>query len=371
MGTKAAHHAASRNASTTASQDTGFAPIYHPAGGDVELRLAMDEVRASRWTVMRDLLADRGWDWATRTFFTHVLGAAAAGTNAVSAWLVEEPTNPDALVMAARVATARALRADQLGHRQRCEFVQRALAACEIAAQTYPQDPVPWVCRLALARITREHSVGPRDVGVPGPWHLLDEARIRDPYNREAHLRMLWALAPREHGRLGPMFDTARFLATRRGMWASSPVRALALYAWAEYYRRHRGETVRADLYVHQEWRGAEIRQDIALAYDAWLASGEGRGWLTVDHSHLAHALWASEQKAAAGAVFAAMGRHAAELPWAHVARGDPHREFLLARAQSLAAAEAQRDYEHDVDEITIARFSDRFYRTRNQGGAR
>lgn len=87
--------------------------VFHPAGLDEELRTVVEEVQAGRWMAMRDLLARSGPTSGLRTARTQVLAAVAAGSDVVETWCGEEPQSPDALVMRARVAVERALRASR------------------------------------------------------------------------------------------------------------------------------------------------------------------------------------------------------------------------------------------------------------------
>src|SRR4051812_39337681 len=59
-----------------------FRPVYHPAGYDGGLRIALQDVRTGRWISMRDLLAGTP-TWAQWTQRTQVLAAVAAGSNVV------------------------------------------------------------------------------------------------------------------------------------------------------------------------------------------------------------------------------------------------------------------------------------------------
>lgn len=173
-----------------------FRPVYHPAGHDNDLRAALQDLRTGRWVSMRNLLESTP-DWTLWTQRTQVLGAVAAGSDAVQAWLAEEPRSVAAAVMHARVVVERAVRAHREGHHRAQELWREAWEACRSAAHATPADPVPWVCLLALSQLDerqelQEHRLHPPGPMLfPGPWGLLAEADRRDPCNREAYHRML------------------------------------------------------------------------------------------------------------------------------------------------------------------------------------
>src|SRR6478752_5311821 len=95
--------------------NSDFRPVYHPAGHDNELRAALQDLRTGRWVSMRNLL-ESTTDWALWTQRTQVLGAVAAGSDAVQAWRAEEPGSVIAVVMHARVVVERTVRAHREGH---------------------------------------------------------------------------------------------------------------------------------------------------------------------------------------------------------------------------------------------------------------
>ncbi len=96
--------------------------VYHPAGHDDDLRVALVELQAGRWRQARELLWQTGTHWALRTARTQLLAVAAARSDVVDVWLAEEPDSYDAQLMAVRVAVERALRAHRQHHPQTLEF---------------------------------------------------------------------------------------------------------------------------------------------------------------------------------------------------------------------------------------------------------
>ncbi|MET9423473.1 MULTISPECIES: hypothetical protein [unclassified Streptomyces] len=321
-----------------------FRPVYHPAGQDTELRSALQDLRTGRWLSMRNLLEATA-DWALWTQRTQVLAAVAAGSDTVQTWRAEEPDSAAAAVMHCRVAVERALRAHRDAHRHTQDLWHEAWEACRAAAHRSPEDPVPWVCLLALARLDEgqrldEHRMAPPGPMLfPGPWGLLAQADKRDPHNREAYHRMLQFVYAR---RSGPhLSEAVNFV-----QWASSsaplgsPLKVLPLYVRVERYRRENGQEKALDLH----WVTDDAARDGRLALHDWFDVAPTATRTLLDLSHLAHALWGALQFADAARVFEALGPFYATLPWAY-RTPDPgdaalaEEVFLRARARCLAAA--------------------------------
>lgn len=325
----------------------GFRPAYHPAGHDGDLRIALQELRAGRWVSMRDLLAatvNRAL-WTQRT---QVLAAAAAGTDLVAAWRAEEPHSVAALVMQARVAVERALRAHRDGHARTQELWQQAVETCRIASSAAEDDPVPWVCLLALAQLDAwqqwpEHRASPPESMLPAaPWGLLAQADKRDPYNREAYHRMLQFLYARPTA-AGRLTEAVNFV-----HWAvasaptGSPLHVLPLYLHVERYRRT-GKREGEVLNLH--WVGSDATREARRAFYEWFDHVSASESSLLDLSYLAHGLWGALQFREAAWVFQALGPYYAPLPWLY--RGPDPRDtaaamelFSQARARCLAALE-------------------------------
>ncbi|MDN0200061.1 hypothetical protein [Streptomyces sp. S.PNR 29] len=320
----------------------GARPAYDPAGHDAALRAALQEVRAGRWMSMRTLLdqTTTWWQWTQRT---QILAAAAAGTDVVRAWLREEPHSVPATVMHARVAVERALRAHREHHRHTHELWQEAWHASDAATRAAPHDPVPWVCLLALARLDpaqrwEEHRVAPPEPMLPaGPWGLLAQAGKRDPYNREAHHRMLQFLYAR--GTSGRLAEAAGY-----AHWAAdsappgSALHVLPLYVRVERYRRSGGRDAALDLH----WVAEDATREARRAFHSWFELSTPAERSLPDLNHLAHALWGALQFPEAARVFDALGPYYTPLPWAYRAAdpGDLAQAagvFLQARSRSAA----------------------------------
>lgn len=323
----------------------GPRPSYDPAGPDNDLRAALQDLRTGRWMAMRALLADtaQGWQWTQRT---QVLAAAAAGTDVVRAWLTEEPDSVHAAVMHARVGVERALRAQRERHRRTHELWIEAWDAAQSATRTAPQDPVPWVCLLALAQLDpeqrwEEHRVAaPEPVLPPGPWGLLAEAGKRDPYNREAHHRMLQFLYARGgSGRLAEASAYAQWAAARAP--AGSPLHVLPLYVRVERYRRDSGHDAALDLH----WVAEDAAREAGRALRSWFEHTRRGERSLLDLNHLAHALWGSLRFPDAARVFEAVGPYFTPPPWMYRTpdRARAVEVFTQARERCRAAADGSR----------------------------
>ncbi|KOG33114.1 MULTISPECIES: hypothetical protein [Streptomyces] len=318
----------------------GFRPVYHPAGHDHALRNAVQDLRTGRWVAMARLLDETaGWDGWTRR--TQVLAAVAAGTDVVHTWRAEQPESPAAAVMHSRVAVERAVRAHRAGHARTRELWQEAWTACREAAERSPADPVPWVCLIALAALDdRQHMAEhrltpPAPMLPPGPWGLLAEAEKRDPYNREAHHRMLQFVYTRRPGPLSEAVNYSYWAASSAPV--GSALHALPLYVRVERYRRERGHERALDLH----WVAEDAVRDARRALDDWFLFCATDEASLLDLNHLAHALFGALRFPDAARVFEALGPYYTTLPWAYrTARPDDRdlaeEVFLRARARCL-----------------------------------
>ncbi|OIV36953.1 hypothetical protein BIV57_13245 [Mangrovactinospora gilvigrisea] len=314
--------------------------LFDPAGPDAALRAALAEAAVGHWVLTRDLLAATGTDWGLRASRTQVLAAAARRTDLVASWLAEEPHNPDAQVMAMRVAAERAVSFHRMQHidapRLRAEAEQAAWAI----VQRMPSDPLPYICLLTLAQLDpgqpeHQHS-GPDQLLPAGPWRLLNEAHARDPFNREAYIRMFQFWSSRSMP--GAAYQFAQW-AAEVALPGTAPL-VLPLYGHVAS-EQHGSRPGVADL-SRSHWRGAwQVRADTDRALNQWFAYGRTRS--IADLSHLAYALTRADRLAEAARVFAAMGPYAHSQPWAQLA---PRPELIAdeisrAREQAYSAAEA------------------------------
>lgn len=325
-----------------------FRPLYHPAGHDSELRAAVQELRTGRWLSMRKLLADTQ-GWALWTQRTQVLAAVAAGSDTVHTWLTEEPDSTAATVMQTRVTVERALRAHREGHARTTDLWQQAWEACGDTARLAPDDPVPWVCLLALAqldskqRMEENRLAPPGPMLFPGPWALLAEADKRDPGNREAYHRMLqFVYARRSDGSLSEAVNFVQWAASSAS--EGSALQALPLFVRVERYRREGGNEKALDLH----WVTEDATRDALRALHIWFDHSVPGEASLLDLNYLAHALWGSLQLAEAARVFEALGPYYTPLPWAYRARSpndttQVEEVFARARARCFAAAAERR----------------------------
>ncbi|WP_328434831.1 hypothetical protein [Streptomyces sp. NBC_00425] len=334
--------------------------IVDLAGRDDELRAPLDDLRLGRWSAARDLLRRTGPDWELRTSRSLVLSVGAGSLGAIKAWLSEEPFSADALMMWARVLTREALRAMDEGRDRDLVLQAGAFArdACFGAVGRWPEDPVPWVDLLRLAKLPvgrgglrlldpyfiqrlqlwgqsiemNRWDEAPEKALFPGPWPLLHEADRRHPGSREAYHRM------REYAEL-----RAPWLAVDFTRWASggapedsaSALHMLPLHAFVtEYQRRHGSGEIGALSF----WTSDQIRHYARRARFGWFESTppKQRSRLSLlDLNYLAFTLVASGEDGAA-AVFNEIGPYATNAPWETFStslRRDWHSEFLRMRA--------------------------------------
>jgi hypothetical protein len=191
---------------------------WDPAGPDRALAVARGDVAALRIGAAREVLAAtrRGaGDPDARAFRSLVLGAAAATSDVAETWAREEPENPDALLLYARVATHRAVTAK----RGREQLERIASTACAAVRRADPRDPTPYAVELSLLRL--RHGVGGRAAPCRPPgssedpaWALWREAETRHPGHREAGQRLLTLCFPRHGGSAELASDTAAYLAS-------------------------------------------------------------------------------------------------------------------------------------------------------------
>ncbi|MFF4343048.1 hypothetical protein ACFY00_24350 [Kitasatospora sp. NPDC001540] len=314
---------------------SAYRPVYHPAGFDVDLQGAVDDLVEGRWMSTERLLAGTVRASGLWTSRTQVLAVAAARSTVLAAWAREHPTAPGLGLLRTRVLVEHALLAAKDHRPEAGQLEQAAREACWAAAEADPWDPVPWVCLLALAPLdhgqTRpEHRVFSGDPLLPpGPWGLLDEALRRDPGSREAHHRMYRYWQQRNRA---AALDFVHTVAARAP--AGSPLAALHLYVSVDQYRF----THYRDALVRRQWLREPHVSHTRRAHESWLSAEPG-SWPVADLSHLAHALWAGARMGAATEVFTALGRLASKAPWVHVADSPEKGEALMltARQQALA----------------------------------
>ena len=189
---------------------------WDPAGPDRALAVARGDVAALRVGAAREALADTRTRerFDARGYRSLVLAATAASSDVVETWTREEPENPDALLLYARVTAHRAVTAKQ--DRETLEAI--AVKACAAARRAFPADPTPYAVELTLLRL-RQSEGGRAPRRPPGSaedpaWALWHEAVARHPGNREAGQRLLALCYPRHGGTVELASDTAAYLAS-------------------------------------------------------------------------------------------------------------------------------------------------------------
>ena len=302
-----------------------------PAGSDLAMAQVLGDVHSGRWMAMAALLAEptAPQTWCTRTA---LLGKIAAGTNTVEEWLRERPGDPRALAMMCRVLTERACRAIEARVPEAGQMESRALTACHRRSQDDPADPVPYLCRLALACTRGDYVAGPDACPVEGPWNAFRELWRVDGWNREAYHRMMAAVGAR-HPADAQLF--AQRSAASAGMSPASPLQMLPLYALVRVYEHHR--RARPGDLSHLLWTTEAAHHDVERGW-RWFTTADPADRLVVDMSHLAHALAAAGWNAHAAEVFTALGPYGSPRPWQTVAAdGDAVAELVRTRVRVLS----------------------------------
>ncbi|MER6131890.1 hypothetical protein [Streptomyces sp. NPDC001815] len=322
----------------------------HPAGRDEGLRLALEDLRLGRWLAAATLLRETD-NWALRCSRSQVLGRAAVGTRAIEAWCEEEPDDHNAWMMRARVLAERVLVAHREGVSRwdLLDLVKTAQHACQIPEEGWAADPVPYLCRMALAQVDTDWRAphGPlnwlerKDLLPPGPWRLLHEVHERDPYNREAFHRMLAVI----HARGEEGMTYAQWVASF--VPDGSPLKVLPQYAFVEHYRRlwESRQTTSVIAYWVTEDKAHYARRALLDWFEQTQpAQGQPDTRSLLDLNYLAHGLTATGEGNVA-AVFEAIGPHVTTAPWTQVAP-DPawwQEEFLKARRPALSGMGGRR----------------------------
>lgn len=346
--------------------------IWDPAGRDQELSSAAAGLKAGMTAPARDLLAytRRRGAFDRRAYASAVLAAAVTDLNLAESWVEEEPGNPDAWLLWARVAAIRALRADAEDERQPA-LLEIAERACHAAAARWQQDPTPHVIALSLDRhhyrgmLLPPAYIAEFGLQTPGPWDRWEQVMQRHAYNREAGQHLLTYLATLPGG------DVRSVRALGRWAAASAPrasaLQLLPLYADVEYKveddpedpesaaeNHRRTETLRVLIDEIEQGkafgtpddlalRRTRLRADLSQALNPKRVAAANRRALTVeavrlferwfkvpgsmpylpvrDLSVLAHALHAGGERQRAGAVLAYLSPYAHTFPWSRTTR--------------------------------------------------
>jgi len=303
--------------------------IWDAVGPDAQLAVAAISVRAGRTVGVSDVLKASRHDHILRSHRSQLLGALCARTSVAEMWLREEPSNPDALLLYARTAVARAVSLAEVGD----ALVSIAKRACEAAADAFPTDPTPYAAMLALARCGGyERIPGPCEAeDVRGPWNLLSAATRRAPEHREAHHQFLRCLLPRHGGSHDMMWNAVRFLSGEAK--ADSDLQILPLVAFAEHYKARRSDP-HVGLHLDRQWATGSARLKALDLFDqGWFERARASYPMPIaDLSYLAHALFMADEISPAAEVLKVMEPYAFSMPWSLF--GDPVRQLSRARQQ-------------------------------------
>ncbi|WP_370354399.1 serine/threonine-protein kinase [Catenulispora sp. EB89] len=307
--------------------------VWDPAGHDRKLATITQELRAGRYTLAAELLADRQVPEDVRDYRYLILAQIAASNGVDTAWLAEEPAGPEAALLRLRANVIRALQAHRGNHPRAEELIQLAGAQCLETAERFPEDPLPWIALLHLAPAAPDNVLGPPELRINGPWRTMAELWQRDPWNREAHHRLLTAVGPKCGGSASSVSGVAHWIAGHAP--ARSALLVLPLVALVEAFRQQLGpDNLNQTLLTHRNWSTAYAEQETERCYLEWFAPNGGHGALLPDLHHLAHALWAGLQWLPATHVFDAIGPYALTTPWS--LHGNPERVLLTSRERSM-----------------------------------
>lgn len=341
--------------------------VWGPAGHDIQLARAISDLTTGGYLgSTRELLASVRMAPERRAYCTSVLAALLVRRRLGLAeqWVHDEPNNPDALLLIARVLVVRTIHAVRAGESGAAELGARAVRACQDAGVAQVTDPTPWVALLHLGESRldlpelrcKARSTGD-DLAIYAPWHLLDGIVQRTAHHREAFHRLIplcAAAAPEEHWtpdsaekEKTAQAEDARARA-QVAVWAAdqapagSPLKLLRLMYAAERdpypdraeemrlsnHLRWNGEREREAYLrervpaIEERWRNALRGTAVKLA-DAWFSKAEGPPYVPLaDLSFLADYLHRAGEYHAARPVLEWMIPYATAEPWQ--SQGDP-----------------------------------------------
>ena len=308
--------------------------VWDPAGQDRRLASTTQELRVGRYTLAGELLADRQVPEDVRDYRYLVLAQIAASNGADTAWLAEQPDSPEGALLRLRANVIRALKAHRANHPRADELIGLAETLCLETAERFPQDPLPWIALLHLAPAAPDNVPGPPGLPIDGPWRTMDQLWRRDPWNREAHHRLLAAVGPKSGGSVSSVSGVAHWIASQAP--AGSALLVLRLVAFIEAFRQQlERNNINKILLKYRNWSTAYAEQEIERCYTQWFAPTGGNGALLPDLHYLAHALWAGLQWQPATHVFDAIGPYALTTPWS--LHGNPEQALVMARQQCMS----------------------------------
>lgn len=332
------------------SRRRGLVIDIDPAYDDQDLRAAREDAAMGRWDAVREVLEDAGRDWDRRGHRVQVLASTALGLQWPEIWLASEPDSPHAHAVYAHASVLRLLESVGSGQGEADEAT-KVIEDCHRAADHFPEDPMPWISLLTLARamssghLVEVENLGPLTFTVDErTWDWFLAAVARDADSWDAHHRLLETLSGRysEAGRAGyhHMSYFASQVAERSG--AASPLLLLPLYADAEIRHGLDGETGYAEMVMATAWWcDRRIQEHIEIALRDWY---QDPGRLKrhprrmQDLNVLAYALHASGRWEDAAPVFEEIGPYSTNHPWrfAHHHMNRDQSPFLAARRQCV-----------------------------------
>jgi hypothetical protein len=249
--------------------------LWSMAWRDHRLDSACTDVQAGLLGATRTVLAEtrEARQFSRRGYASAVLGKLAAGMDLAEQWLREEPKDPDALLLAARVAAVHAAAAYRRRHRRARALLTQALDLAGRGALAWPDDPTPYVVTLSLARFECQEVESsdrlPELGGLPGPWTLVEqEIWTRDPHNRETGRHLLAYFGSKYEG--AAPARVALSVAARSPL--ASPLRLLPLAAFLEYPLSGK-DAEAADL---DQYKRINSLRKMVADLDEQLRTGEG-----------------------------------------------------------------------------------------------
>jgi hypothetical protein len=329
----------------------------HQAQDDAALRSACEAVQPGDWTAARDLMMATRDDFDRRARCVWVLGESTASkpwaqmgpklfgkvkpvdTTASWAdrWALDEPTNPDAILVRARSLIMRgwevrgsgwAKGVREAAFKEFHRVLSMAVPLCHEAARLAPADPTPWAQLLLLAT-----ALGAHRNDFERCWA---ELVTRDRFHREAHNFRLMYLCKKWHGSHEEMFAFARG-AAGTAPWGSPlhvlPVQASAEWGMWELNREDAG----AGQAVHETWlKSPQFHAELDNALRRWFTAEPRKHAMWYhDLNYLAYGLHHANRHADAKPVFEAIGPYIEELPWGWDAIGTG-RVFRAARKKAV-----------------------------------
>lgn len=263
-----------------------------------------------QWQPAAELLAATraAAEWENRDrYVTRLATFADARGEWLSGWLAQTPRDPDALVVKAELAVRRAWHSPA-----RAERLREIGPLIDAAADTAPNDPVPW--RIALDHARGTHA-GHRTFEA-----LWEQAVRRSSHHYGCHVAALRYLSAQWYGSHRECFDFAEEAASDAlpgSLVQALPIRAA--FAWLES-----GDTSSA---VSQD--RTDTAADLAIALSAGYPPGDP--WPAEVRNLTAYVLVRRGRWQEALEQFRLIGPHATSFPWSRISN-DPLGQFLDIR---------------------------------------